>query len=126
MQAEKKRNYQKEALKLGFKVTTETIKIPDNHHPIQSIKGANIEINLKYEFLGFSFRRNKFRNFKKNFENQAEKIFKDIKFNGENLIIPPQHKDYFFIGISLPPTAKLALNKLKALQELSTEFRIEE
>ena len=127
MKSEKKQNFIREAKIRGYKCTKSTIKIPDNDHPIQSPAsvGANVEINLDYNFLGFSFRRNRYKNFQKSFENQAKEIFENVAFNRDKIIIPAKNQDYFFIGISIPATAKLALNKLKALHELSREFRLD-
>tara|TARA_B100000035_G_scaffold315114_1_gene333947 strand:- start:43 stop:429 length:387 start_codon:yes stop_codon:yes gene_type:complete len=127
MKSEKKQNFIREAKIRGYKCTQSTIKIPDNDHPIQSPAsvGANVEINLDYNFLGFSFRRNRYKNFQKSFENQAKKILENVAFNRDKIIIPAQNQDYFFIGISIPATANLALNKLKALHELSREFRLD-
>ena len=127
MKSEKKQNFIKEAKIRGYKCTQSTIKIPDNDHPIQSPAsvGANVEINLDYNFLGFSFRRNRYKNFQKSFENQAKKILENVAFNRDKIIIPAQNQDYFFIGISIPATANLAFNKLKALHELSREFRLD-
>ena len=36
-----------------------------------------------------------------------------------------QNEDYFFIGISIPSTANLALDKLEALHDLSREFKVD-
>lgn len=127
MKSEKKQNFIREAKIRGYKCTQSTIKIPDKDHPIQSPDsvGANVEINLDYNFLGFSFRRNRYKNFQKSFENQAKKILENVAFNRDKIIIPAQNQDYFFIGISIPATANLAFNKLKALHELSREFRLD-
>ena len=75
MEKEKRKNFLNEAKKRGYKCTSDTIKILDESHPIQSSIGANVEINLRYKFLGFSFIRSRYQNFKKSFENQAKRIF---------------------------------------------------
>ena len=125
MKKEKRTKFFNEAEKRGYKCTSDTIKILDESHPIQSSIGANVEINLRYKFLGFSFIRSRYQNFKKSFENQAERIFEHSLFNEDEIIIPAQNEDYFFIGISIPKTANLALNKLRDLHELSRDFRLD-
>ena len=125
MEKEKRTKFFNEAEKRGYKCTSDTIKILDESHPIQSSIGANVEINLRYKFLGFSFIRSRYQNFKKSFENQAKRIFEHSLFNEDEIIIPAQNEDYFFIGISIPTTANLALNKLRDLHELSREFRLD-
>ena len=125
MEKEKRTKFFNEAEKRGYKCTSDTIKILDESHPIQSSIGANVEINIRYKFLGFSFIRSRYQNFKKSFENQAKRIFEHSLFNEDEIIIPAQNEDYFFIGISIPTTANLALNKLRDLHELSREFRLD-
>ena len=125
MKKEKRTKFFNEAEKRGYKCTRDTIKILDESHPIQSSIGANVEINLRYKFLGFSFIRSRYQNFKKSFENQAERIFEHSLFNEDEIIIPAQNEDYFFIGISIPTTANLALDKLEALHDLSREFKVD-
>tara|TARA_Y100000816_G_scaffold174091_1_gene125222 strand:+ start:72 stop:515 length:444 start_codon:yes stop_codon:yes gene_type:complete len=125
MEKEKRKKYLNEAEKRGYKFTSETIKILDESHPIQSSIGANVEINLRYKFLGLSFIKSKYMGFKESFENQANEIFEDVAFKGDEIIIPSQNNNYFFIGISIPPTANLALDKLEALHDLSREFKVD-
>ena len=125
MEKEKRKKYLNEAEKRGYKFTSETIKILDESHPIQSSIGANVEINLRYNFLGLSFIKSKYMGFKESFENQANEIFEDVAFKGDEIIIPSQNNNYFFIGISIPPTANLALDKLEALHDLSREFKVD-
>ena len=125
MEKEKRKKYLNEAEKRGYKFTSETIKILDESHPIQSSIGANVEINLRYKFLGLSFIKSKYMGFKESFENQANEIFEDVAFKGDEIIIPAQNEDYFFIGISIPPTANLALDRLEALHDLSREFKVD-
>ena len=125
MEKEKRTKFFNEAEKRGYKCTSDTIKILDESHPIQSSIGANVEINLRYKFLGFSFIRSRYLNFKKSFENQAKRIFEHSLFNADEIIIPSQNNNYFFIGISIPPTANLALDKLEALHDLSREFKVD-
>ena len=125
MKKEKRTKFFNEAEKRGYKCTSDTIKILDESHPIQSSIGANVEINLRYKFLGFSFIRSRYQNFKKSFENQAERIFEHSLFNEDEIIIPAQNEDYFFIGISIPTAANLALDKLEALHDLSREFKVD-
>ena len=125
MEKEKRKKYLNEAEKRGYKFTSETIKILDESHPIQSAIGANVEINLRYKFLGLSFIKSKYMGFKESFENQANEIFEDVAFKGDEIIIPSQNNNYFFIGISIPPTANLALDKLEALHDLSREFKVD-
>ena len=125
MEKEKRTKFFNEAEKRGYKCTSDTIKILDESHPIQSSIGANVEINLRYKFLGFSFIRSRYRNFKKSFENQAKRIFEHSPFNEDEIIIPAQNEDYFFIGISIPTTANLALDRLQTLHELSRLFSID-
>ena len=64
MEKEKRTKFFNEAEKRGYKCTSDTIKILDESHPIQSSIGANVEINLRYKFLGFSFIRSRYQNFK--------------------------------------------------------------
>ncbi len=125
MEKEKRKKYLNEAEKRGYKFTGETIKILDESHPIQSSIGANVEINLRYKFLGLSFIKSKYMGFKESFENQANEIFEDVAFKGDEIIIPSQNNNYFFIGISIPSTANLALDKLEALHDLSREFKVD-
>ena len=125
MEKEKRTKFFNGAEKRGYKCTSDTIKILDESHPIQSSIGANVEINIRYKFLGFSFIRSRYLNFKKSFENQAQRIFEHPLFNTDEIIIPLQNEDYFFIGISIPKTANLALNKLRDLHELSRDFRLD-
>ena len=90
MEKEKRKKYLNEAEKRGYKFTSETIKILDESHPIQSSIGANVEINLRYKFLGLSFIKSKYMGFKESFENQANEIFEDVAFN-----LSP--KDFFLL-----------------------------
>ena len=58
-------------------------------------------------------------------DDQAKRIFEHSPFNEDEIIIPAQNEDYFFIGISIPTTANLALDRLEALHDLSREFKVD-